>query len=76
MTLHTMTLRERMFQIVTEGGVKQLQIGNKSGITWVPGTRAVKLRYGRAWAKVFLGHQALRVFWGMSPAQVDETGGD
>lgn len=74
MALHTMTLRERLFQIVTEGGVKQLQLGNKSGITWVPGVRAVKLRYGRAWVKMLLGQQSLKLFWGMSPVPVDETG--
>jgi hypothetical protein len=54
--------------------VEQIQLGNKSGVTWVPGTRAVKLRYGRAWAKVILGQQSLRLSWGMSPAQVDGTG--
>lgn len=54
--------------------VNQLQFGNKSGITWVPGTRAVKLRYGRAWAKVLLGQQSLKLFWGISTDHVDKTG--
>ena len=74
MTLRTMTLRERLqARIVREGMVNQLQFGNKSGITWVPGVRAVKLRYGRAWVKVLLGQQSLKLFWGLSPAEVDET---
>lgn len=69
------TLFEHMgIRRVREGIVNQLQLGNKSGITWVPGVRAVKLRYGRAWVKVLLGQQSLKLFWGRSPAQVDETG--
>ena len=69
------TLREHMgIRRVREGMVHQIQFGNNSGVTWVPGTRAVKLRYGRAWAKVILGQQSLRLSWGVSPADVDKTG--
>jgi hypothetical protein len=59
---------------VREGIVHQIQFGNNSGITWVPGTRAAKLRYGRGWVKVLLGRQSLKLFWGTSPAHVDKTG--
>lgn len=69
------TLFEHMgIRRVREGMVHQIQLGNKSGITWVPGTRAVKLRYGKAWAKVFLGRQSLRLSWGISTDHVDKTG--
>jgi hypothetical protein len=77
MALRTMTLRERLqASIIREGMVNQLQFGNKSGITWVTGVRAAKLRYGRAWFKVILGQQSLRLSWGLSPAHVDNTGDD
>jgi hypothetical protein len=81
MALRTMTLREKLqsrlqllFHVVSDGGVNQLQLGNKSGITWVPGVRAAKIRYGRVWAKVIMGQQSLRLSWGRSPANVDKTG--
>lgn len=69
-----MTLREHLgIHLVRQAGIKQLQLGNKSGITWVPAVRAVKLRYGRTWVKVLLGQQSLKLFWGLSPVPVDET---
>ena len=68
------TLREHMgIRLVTDAGVNQIRLGNKTGVTWVPGVRAVKLRYDRAWAKVILGQQSLRLSWGVSPADVDKT---
>jgi hypothetical protein len=59
---------------VREGVINQIQLGNKSGITWVPGVRAAKVRYGRAWVKVLLGRQSIKLFWGLSPDHVDKTG--
>ena len=69
------TLFEHMgIRRVREGMVNQIQFRNKTGITWVPGTRAVKLRYGRAWVKVLKGQQSLRLHWGLSPDHIDKTG--
>lgn len=73
-----MTLREELqsrlqLLVAHQGGVNQLQLGNKTGITWVPGVRAAKIRYGRMWAKVIMGQQSLRLSWGRSPADVDKT---
>lgn len=51
---------------VTNGMVQQLELGNKTAVTWVPGTRAVKLRYDRAWFKVIMGQQSIRLSWGLS----------
>ncbi len=60
----TEMIKERTEWDVT---VKQLQIGNNSGITWVPGVRGIKVRLGRRWVKALWGQSSLKLYWGRNP---------
>jgi hypothetical protein len=56
-------------RMLEDDGVKQIQLGNNTGITWVPGVRAVKLRTGRYWLKILAGQQNIKFYWGANPCK-------